>query len=155
MQVQGSASSIQRMSAWDCYILSGNIPAYLGTAHASAARVSLVTVSPFFFSSFWIIVWMGEALWHWSTSRKPCDCLRQCLKRVIVTCLCIAFLTCPMVIGSSLEIFSCISTAQGPNSVQYFPFQTHSLNSGSYWASDTGLKCWEGEHRCCHVTPQH
>eukprot|EP00892_Ulva_mutabilis_P007624 jgi/Ulvmu1/5233/UM022_0026.1 len=145
-QLQGSASSLERMSAWDCYVLSGNIPALLGTAHASTARVGLMTASPFFFLAFWTIIWICEALCLCQYSRRPFDCLRQCIKRLIVTCLCIAFLMCPMVIGSSLEIFGCISTVRS-DSAQNFPFDMVPVNSGSYWALDTGLQCWQGEHR--------
>lgn len=136
------------MSAWDCYVLNGNLLSYLGTTTPGAARVGLMTVSPFFFLSSWTLVWFGEALWRCQRSHQLFDSLRHFGKRLVVTCLCIAFLLCPMVIGSSLEIFSCISIVQSSDTPSFFPFEVATVSTGSYWALDTGVKCWTGEHRC-------
>lgn len=148
IQVQGSASGLERMSAWDCYVLNGNILSYLGTSTPSAARVGLMTVSPFVFLMFWTLVWMGEALWLCQRRNRLSECLRHFGKRLIVTCLCIAFLLCPMVIGSALEIFSCISIVMPSDTNSFFAFEVAPVNTGSYWTLDTSLQCWGGEHRC-------
>lgn len=136
------------MSAWDCYVLNGNLLGYLGSVQPSAARVGLMTVSPFFFLAFWTLIWFGEALWRCQRSRQLLKTLRHFGKRLTVTCLCIAFLLCPVVIGSALEIFNCISIVQPSDIPAFFPFEVATVSRGSYWALDTGMKCWTGQHRC-------
>lgn len=147
IQVQGSASGFARISAWDCYILTGNILSLIGTKTPGAARVSVVTASPFLFFLFWTVVWLCEALWRYRTPQLTSGWLRHLGKRLIVTCLCIAFLLCPLVIGSSLEIFSCVSISQPSDVESFFPFEVVPVNTGSYWALDTSLQCWVSEHR--------